>query len=76
MIGQTIKTVGSFETDEGCYVYAEEQSAPGQAGVPPSAGLSTNRVEFGPFDAATAQQTFQRLCRQYPLNMPTPTLMG
>ena len=75
MIGQTTKYVGTFETDEGSYVYVEEHAAPALTAITAApTGSATHRIEFGPFDAATAQQTYSALCRKYPVGMSTPML--
>ena len=75
MIGQTTKYVGVFETDEGSYVYVEEYAAPALTSMTAApTGSATNRVEFGPFDAATAQRKYAALCRKYPAGMSTPLL--
>ena len=75
MIGQTTKYVGTFETGEDSYVYVEEHAAPALTAMTAApTGSATHRVEFGPFDAATAQQTYSALCQKYPIGMSTPML--
>lgn len=75
MTGQTTKHVGTFETDEGSYVYVEEHAAPALTAMTAApTGSAAHRVEFGPFDAAAAQQKYAALCLKYPVGMPTPAL--
>ena len=77
MIGQTTKFVGTFDTDDGTYVYVEEHGIPAVGAMTAAPGGSSyHRTEFGPFDPATAQQMYAALCRQYPVGVPTPTMTG
>ena len=75
MFGQTVKSVGTFDTEEGSYVYVEEYAAPSMTGATAApTGSATHRIEYGPFDAETAQRTYTETCREHPMGHPTPAM--
>ena len=75
MVGQTTKYVGIFEMGEDSCVYVEEHATPALTAMTAApTGSATHRVEFGPFDTATAHQTYSALCQKYPVGMSTPML--